>query len=172
MVTWNYITLTIAGALVLFLGILFAHKTALQFIDWIKDAQPADKFSHRFLGFFYDWGNARMSSDESKAQPANVLVLILVEALLAVVLFVIPFFILKWVVLFLIAVILMGCAFFTARTVRSDSGKEPMPVAFIMPLQIYAAIKIMCSLIVFVGIAIYDFFKSAIAHTSSPQTKD
>lgn len=172
MITWNYLTLAVVGALVLFLGFLFARKTALQFIEWMKAEQPRDKFAYRFLGFFYDWGSSRLKSKESLKQPANALILVVVEVLLAIIVFSLPFFLLKGVVLFLVAVILMGCAFFAGRTLRIDRDKECIPVAYILPLQIYAAIRIFVSLIIFIVLAIYEFFKSAIEHTSSRKPEE
>ena len=162
----SMILLIIVGALALFLGFLFSRKTALMFIDWVKSEQSRDKFSGRFKGFFYDWGTSRLEAGDSMKKPASGLMLILVEVLLGIALFAVPFFIRKWVWLLLVAAILLGCALFTGMTLRSESDKESIPVAFILPLQVYAAIAIFVSMIAFIGIAIYEFFKSAIAHTS------
>jgi hypothetical protein len=168
----NIVTLAIIGATALFLGLLFARKTALQYLEWIEAEQPRDKFSYRVMGLFYDWGASRLKADETLNKPARVFVLMIVETLLAVVLFSLPFFFHKYIVLFIIAVILLGCAFFIGRISRIKPDGEKLAAAFVLPLQIYAAIRLFISLIIFIAIAIYEFFKSAIAHSKSSKAPE
>ena len=167
----NIVTLTIFGATALFLGLLFARKTASRYIEWIKADRPRDKFTNRVVGLFYDWGASRLKSDEALNKPANVFLLMVVETMIAVVLFSLPFILHKCVVLFIVAVIILGCAYFTGKISRINPGEEKIAVAFILPLQIYAAIRLFVSLLIFIVIAIYDFFKSAVAKSSTSSTR-
>jgi hypothetical protein len=96
-----------------------------------------------------------------------VFLLMLVETLIAAILFALPFILHKFVVLFVVAVILLGCAYFTGKISRINPGDDKIAAAFVLPLQIYAAIRLFVSLLIFVVIAIYDFFKSAIAKSST-----
>ncbi len=163
---WSMLSLILFGAVALFLGLLFARKTAQQYIAWVKAQRPRDNFTSRVMGLFYDWGASRLKSDESSGRPANVFVLMIIETLIAAVLFSLPFILHKWIALFIIAVIVLGCALFTGMTSRINPDDEKMAAAFIMPLQIYAALTLCISLIIFIIIEIYEFFRRAITHTS------
>lgn len=164
---WKTGWLVVVAVIVLFFGFLFARKAAFHFTDWLNAGQPKEKFAQRFIRLFYDWGTSRANSKESLRTEAKVTLLVFIEILLAMIIFSLPFILHKFIILFFVGVIVFGCALFTAKTAKVKCEGETMPLAYVMPLQLYAVIKIIFSILTFAIVFVYEFFKSAIVNTST-----
>lgn len=165
--SWTTTSLTLTGILCIALVGFFAYKTAKLFKDWIKNGQPRGSFWYRILGKFYDWGHSRETAKAALRDPAEIKTLVAIEILLGAIMFAIPFFIHKGILLFIPATILIGCAFFALMTVKTSHTGSRMTAAYIMPLQIFAFIRLIISLILAIALLIVAIFSSAFSGSSS-----
>ena len=165
--SWTTTSLTLIGILFIALVGFFTYKTAKLFKDWIKNGRPRGSFWNRILGRFYDWGHSREAAKVTLRDPAKIKTLVAIEISLGAIMFAIPFFIHKGILLFIPATILLGCAFFALMTVKTSHTGSRMTAAYIMPLQIFASIRLIISLILAVVLLVVAIFSSAFSGSSS-----
>lgn len=159
---WTFLTLFVWGTLGLLLTWLFAKKTVRDYKEWMKEKRPITGFWNRVRGFFFDWGHSRMEAKSSLQKTSNNKVLMIVELVIATFLFLYPMFVHGGFVLYFMSLVLYGCIYFTFVT--SDDN---IPAAYIMPLQLYVAIRLSVDLLIIVVSFLWMFLKDSLSSSSS-----